>query len=298
MNEAAVTRRRGIFAFAVTTLVWGSTWLVIKSQLGPVPVAWSVTWRFTLACAAMFILAALRRERLVLSPRAMGFAAVVGFFQFCGNFQLVYQAEKYLTSGLVAVMFALLIVPNALFGHLFIGTAVSRRFVLGSAIAIGGIALLMLHEYHIAPPGGSVLLGLILTLGGLLCASIANVLQSGQTARAQSVVVLLAWAMLIGAASNAVFAWITQGPPVFDWSARYMLGVGYLGLVGSVLTFPLYSILLRDWGPGRAAYNGVLIPVVAMALSTLFEGYQWTVLALSGALVVVAGLLVALSGRR
>ena len=298
MNEAAATHRRGIFAFVITTLVWGSTWLVIKDQLGSVPVAWSVTWRFVLACAAMFLLAAVRRERLALGPRALGFAAVVGFFQFGANFQLVYQAELYLTSGLVAVIFALLIVPNALFGHLFIGTVVSRRFVFGSVIAIAGIALLMLHEYRIAPIGGSVLLGLMLTFGAILCASIANVLQSGQTAREQSVVVLLAWAMLLGASCNAAFAWTTQGPPVIDWSARYLLGVSYLGLVGSVLTFPLYSILLRDWGPGRAAYNSVLIPVVAMALSTLFEGYHWTALALGGGLVVLAGLLVALSGRR
>ena len=298
MTDAAAARRRGIFAFVVTTLVWGSTWLVIKGQLGSVPPAWSVTWRFALACAAMFLLAVLRRERLALSPRGLMFAAVVGFFQFCANFQLVYQAERYLTSGLVAVIFALLIVPNALFGRLFIGTAVSRRFVLGSVIAIAGIALLMLHEYRIAPISGSVLLGLILTFGAILCASIANVLQSGQTAREQSVVVLLAWAMLVGAASNAAYAWITQGPPVIDWSAPYLLGVAYLGLVGSVLTFPLYSILLRDWGPGRAAYNGVLIPVVAMAFSTLFEGYHWTALALGGALLVAAGLLVALGGRR
>ena len=298
MTDAAAARRRGIFAFVVTTLVWGSTWLVIKGQLGSVPPAWSVTWRFALACAAMFLLAMLRRERLALSPRGLMFAAVVGFFQFCANFQLVYQAERYLTSGLVAVIFALLIVPNALFGRVFIGTAVSRRFLLGSVIAIAGIALLMLHEYRIAPISGSVLLGLILTFGAILCASIANVLQSGQTAREQSVVVLLAWAMLVGAASNAAYAWITQGPPVIDWSAPYLLGVAYLGLVGSVLTFPLYSILLRDWGPGRAAYNGVLIPVVAMALSTLFEGYHWTALALGGALLVAAGLIVALGGRR
>ena len=298
MTDAAAARRRGIFAFVVTTLVWGSTWLVIKGQLGSVPPAWSVTWRFALACAAMFLLAMLRRERLALSPRGLMFAAVVGFFQFCANFQLVYQAERYLTSGLVAVIFALLIVPNALFGRVFICTAVSRRFLLGSVIAIAGIALLMLHEYRIAPISGSVLLGLILTFGAILCASIANVLQSGQTAREQSVVVLLAWAMLVGAASNAAYAWITQGPPVIDWSAPYLLGVAYLGLVGSVLTFPLYSILLRDWGPGRAAYNGVLIPVVAMALSTLFEGYHWTALALGGAVLVAAGLLVALGGRR
>ena len=298
MSEAAATRRRGIFAFVVTSLVWGSTWLVIKGQLSSVPPAWSVTWRFALACLGMFVLAALRRERLVLSGRSLTLAAVVGFFQFFANFQLVYQAERYLTSGLVAVMFALLIVPNALFARLFIGTKVSKRFLLGSGIAIGGIALLLLHEYRIAPASGSVLLGLVLVTGAILSASVANVMQAGEAARRESILVLLAWAMLAGSVTDAIFAWITTGPPVIDLTLPYLLGVAYLGLIGTVLTFPLYSMLLREWGPGRAAYNGVLIPVVAMALSTLFEGYHWTSLALGGALLGLAGLLVALGGRR
>ena len=298
MKEAAAARTRGIIAFAITTLVWGSTWLVIKTQLGPVPPAWSVTWRFTLACFGMFIFAALRGERLLLGRRGSMLAVVVGFFQFFANFQLVYQSERYLTSGLVAVMFALLIVPNALFARLFIGAQVSRRFLAGSLIAIAGIALLLLHEYHIAPVSGSVVLGLVLVTGAILCASAANVMQASVAARAEAIPVLLAWAMLAGSIGNAVYAWVTSGPPVFDLSPSYLAGVTYLGLVGTVLTFPLYSILLRDWGPGRAAYNGVLIPVVAMALSTLFEGYHWTTLAIGGALLVLAGLTVALGGRR
>lgn len=298
MKEAAAARTRGIIAFAVTTLVWGSTWLVIKTQLGPVPPAWSVTWRFTLACTGMFVFAALRGERLLLGRRGMLLAVVVGFFQFFANFQLVYQSERYLTSGLVAVMFALLIVPNALFARLFIGAQVSRRFLAGSLIAIAGIALLLLHEYHIAPVSGSVVLGLVLVTGAILCASAANVMQASDAARAEAIPVLLAWAMLAGSIGNAIYAWVTTGPPVIDLSPSYLGGVAYLGLVGTVLTFPLYSMLLRDWGPGRAAYNGVLIPVVAMALSTLFEGYHWTVLAIGGALLVLAGLTVALSGRR
>ena len=106
MSEALAARNRGIIAFAVTTLVWGSTWLVIKGQLSSVPPAWSVTWRFALACAGMFTLAAVRRERLLLDRRGLLLAAVVGFFQFFANFQLVYQAERHITSGLVAVFFA------------------------------------------------------------------------------------------------------------------------------------------------------------------------------------------------
>ena len=298
MSEGLVARNRGIIAFAVTTLVWGSTWLVITGQLSSVPPAWSVTWRFALACAGTFLLAAVRREPLLLSARGLLLAGVVGFFQFFANFQLVYQAERHITSGLVAVFFALLIVPNALFGRLFLGTPVSHRFLLGSAIAMGGIALLMLHEYHAAPSGGSVLLGLGLTMSAIMCASAANVMQSGETARQHSIVVLLAWAMLAGTLGDAAYAWVTTGPPVFDTSPAYLLGLAYLGLVGSVLTFPLYSLLLREWGPGRAAYNGVLIPVVAMLLSTVFENYVWTRLALGGAVLVLAGLLVALGGRQ
>ena len=298
MSEALAARNRGIIAFAVTTLVWGSTWLVIKGQLGTVPPAWSVTWRFALACAGMFTLAAVRRERLLLDRRGLLLAAVVGFFQFFANFQLVYQAERHITSGLVAVFFALLIVPNAVFARVFLGNRLSPRFLLGSLIAIGGIALLMLHEYHAAPTGGSVLLGLLLTLGAILCASAANVMQSGAAARQHSIPVLLAWAMLAGTLADAAYAWATTGPPVLDTAPAYLLGVTYLALAGTVLTFPLYSLLLREWGPGRAAYNSVLIPVVAMALSTLFEGYAWTRLAVGGALLVLTGLLVALGGRK
>ncbi|MFM5918659.1 MAG: DMT family transporter [Novosphingobium sp.] len=298
MSENRTVGARGIVAFVITTLVWGSTWLVIKSQLGPVPPAWSVTWRFALAALGMFIFASLRGERLMLGRRGLALAAVIGLFQFFANFQLVYQSERFLTSGLVAVMFALLIVPNALLARIFIGAPISRRFLVGSGIAVGGIALLMVHEYQVANLGGSVVAGLLLVSGAIFCASIANVLQASQTARAEPIPVLLAWAMLAGSLCDAAYAWITTGPPVIDPSPAYLSGVAYLGLVGTVLTFPLYAILLRDWGPGRAAYNSVLIPVVAMALSTLFEGYHWTKLTIGGALLVLAGLTVALGGRK
>lgn len=297
-QASAPAARAGYFAFGLTTLVWGSTWLAIKDQLGAVPPQWSVTWRFALAALGMFALALIRREDLRLDRRAWPVAGAVGFFQFFLNFQMVYQAERYLTSGLVAVLFALLIVPNAVLARSFLGTRITARFAAGSAIAIGGIALLILHEYRSAAASSSILVGLALTGGALLSASIANVLQAGRQARATSIVALLAWAMLAGSLADAAWAWIMTGPPVIDLSPRYLAGVAYLGLIGSVLTFPLYAMLLREWGPGRAAYNGVLIPVVAMALSTLFEGYRWTALAASGAALAVIGLIVALGGRK
>jgi drug/metabolite transporter (DMT)-like permease len=289
---------RSVASFTLVALIWGSTWLVIKDQISAVPPSWTVTWRFLVAAIGMFALAAIRRERLALPPRALAFAALVGVFQFAGNFQFVYRAEHYLTSGLVAVLFALLLVPNALFGRLFLGTVVGKRFLAGSAVALSGIALLLLHEYRIAPPGSGVPLGIVLTICGILCASIANVLLATRRAREHPIVPTIAWAMAFGTLADALFAWITSGAPALDPRPAYLAGIAYLAIVGSVVTFPIYFALIRDWGPGKAAYNGVAVPVVAMALSTLFEGYRWTTLAVVGSMLAMAGLLIALSGRK
>jgi drug/metabolite transporter (DMT)-like permease len=289
---------RSIAAFIFLALVWGSTWLVIKDQISAVPSAWSVVWRFVLAATAMSAFALLRRERMRLTGREMVVAVAMGFFQFSLNFQLIYRSEHYLTSGLVAVVFALMIVPNAILARLVLGAALTRRFLAGSAIALAGIALLMLHEYRIAPPNSGVTTGVLLVTGAIFSVSIGNLLQATQTARAVPVVSLMAWGMIWGVVASASYAIVSVGAPVLDPRPAYLAGIAYLGLVGSALTFPLYSQLIRDWGPGPAAYNGVAVPVVAMILSTLFEGYEWSLLAGAGAVLAMAGLLVALSGRK
>jgi drug/metabolite transporter (DMT)-like permease len=297
-DPAVRSSARNVAAFVVLTLVWGSTWLVIKDQISAVPVGWTVTWRFALATLGMFGLALVRSESLRLTRPALVLAGVTGLFQFAGNFQLVYRSEQYLTSGIVAVLFALLLVPNALLGRVFVGTPVTRRFLGGSAVALVGIALLFLHEYRIAPAGPAVLTGLVLACCALLSASISNVLLATDLARRQTLVPFIAWSMLAGALANALFAWTTSGAPMLDPRPQYLWGIAYLALIGSVLTFPLYTALIRDWGPGKAAYNGVAVPVVAMGLSTLFEGYRWTALAVGGAVLAMAGLLIALGGRK
>ncbi len=299
MNSARSIRSGALLPFLLVALIWGSTWLVIKDQISAVPPGWSVTWRFLLASFGMVILAHFRGESLRLPLGGQRLALLVGVPQFCLNFQFVYRAEHYLTSGIVAVLFAMLLVPNALFSRLFLGTKLSGRFLLGSLVAITGIGLLLLHEYRIAPLDGSaqasVLLGIGFIICALLSASIGNVLQATEQARRMPVIPLLAWAMIWGTVANIVLSWIISGPPQFDPRPQYFAGIVYLALIGSVVTFPLYFGLIRTMGAGRAAYNGVLVPVIAMGLSTMFEGYRWSLLAVAGAVVAMTGLLIALS---
>ena len=289
---------RVLFPFMLVTMIWGSTWIVITGQLGVVPPSWSVTYRFAVAAIAMFAFAAIRRERLGLEPRALAFAAVLGIAQFAFNFNFVYRAEQHITSGLVAVLFALLIVPNTLMGRLFLKTPLEGRFLAGAGIAIVGVGLMILHEYRAAALGpAAVLTGTAFTLAGVTSASTANVMQGTKIARAQSMTVMIALAMLFGTLIDGAFAWITTGPPIIEPTAAYLGGVLYLGVIASAVTFPLYFNIIRAVGPGQAAWSSVLIPIIAMGFSTVFEDYRWAPLSIAGGAMALVGLVIAVAKR-
>jgi drug/metabolite transporter (DMT)-like permease len=96
-------------------------------------------------------------------------------------------------------------------------------------------------------------MGIALAIGAVLSVSVANVTQASQIARRQPLVPLVAWSMLWGAAANAAIALTLAGPPVIDTQLTSLAGIAYLAIAGSVITFPLYFALIRDWGPGKAA---------------------------------------------
>jgi drug/metabolite transporter (DMT)-like permease len=293
------TTRGGVaLPFILVTLIWSSTWIVIRDQIGSVPASWSVCYRFLLAGVAMAIFAKMRRVPLGIGPAGLLFATALGVAQFVMNFNFVYRAEHFLTSGVVAVLYAMLLIPNSIFAWLIFRQPVSRAFIGGSVVAVTGIILMLLHEYRgatVRPE--AVLLGAAFSIAGLLSASAANVMQGMQIARRLPMVAVLTWAMLIGAALDAGLALATVGPPMFDTRPAYLLGVAWLGIAGSVVTFPLYFSLIQRMGAGRAAYTSVLIPVIAMLISTLVEGYRWSPLAISGALLAVAGMAIALRAK-
>jgi drug/metabolite transporter (DMT)-like permease len=146
--------------------------------------------------------------------------------------------------------------------------------------------------------GRAVAIGIGLTLIGVLSASVSNVMQSTVAMRSRPVVTMVAWGMLYGTLANIVIALVGYGPPVFEQRLGYWLGVIYLGLFASALAFTFYFNIIRAVGPGKAAYSSVLVPIIAMAFSTAFEGYHWSSLAVSGGLLALAGLVIALGSAR
>ena len=298
-RHASFFEPRVLFPFLLITLIWGSTWLVIRDQLGTVPAGWSVTYRFIIAAAAMFALAKYRGESLRIGREGHLLALGFGIPQFVFNFNFVYAAEQYITSGVVAVVFALLLVPNSALAWLFLKHRISGRFLAGSAVAVTGVGLLFLHEIRTATASpGAVMVGIGLTLLGVLSASAANIMQATEKLRARPIAAMLAWGMLYGTIVNAAFGWVAYGPPVLEYRFGYWLGLVYLGLFASALAFTLYFRIIREVGPGRAAYSSLLVPIIAMAFSTLFEGYRWSLLAIGGGALALFGLGIALKSSR
>ena len=290
---------RVLFPFLIVTLIWGSTWFVVRGQIAEVPPSWSVTYRFLFAGILMLGIAMFSGHRIRFTRHELAYAALVGGLQFTFNFNLVYEAEHHITSGLVAVIFALLVLPNAILGRIFLGNRFSRRFMGGSLLAMVGIALLFAHEVRTDPSSADeTLLGVGLTIAAVLTASVPNVMQASARARALPMTSLLGWSMLFGTAANAIWSWLTVGPPVIGHSLGYFLGLAYLVVAASALTFTLYFNLIRDIGPAKAGFSNVLIPVIAMGISTVFEGYRWAPLTVVGGVIVVIGMVIALAPTR
>jgi drug/metabolite transporter (DMT)-like permease len=285
--------------FIIFTAIWGSTWIVIRSQLGTVPPQWSVTYRFFIAAVAMAALARWKGDSLRLGRQGLIAASFLGFTQFCLNFNAVYLAERHITSGLVATVFALLLIPASLMGWVLLHHRPSRRFAWGSLVAVVGIVMLFVHEIREHPADTrQIAAGIGLTLVGMFGAAIANVVQARPEFRKFPLFGLLAWSMAAGALIDGVIAFTMTGPPMFDSRPTYWLGVVYLALFASVLTFSLYYPVVRKIGPAKASYSSVLVPIIAMGFSTAFEEYHWTGLTVAGAVLALGGMAAAMRKDR
>lgn len=140
--------------------------------------------------------------------------------------------------------------------------------------------------------------GLVIALAGTMSFSAGNLLSSRMQAMGLHRTVTNSWAMLIGATVltlGSLAAGLSFEP---EWTPRYFGSLVYLAVPGSVIGFTAYLTLVGRIGPERAAYCTVLFPFVALAVSTVFEGYRWSATAVAGLLLVVIGNLVAFNVAR
>jgi drug/metabolite transporter (DMT)-like permease len=284
--------------YALVVLIWGTTWFAIKFQLGVVAPEISLVYRFAIASVCVFLYARVTGSPLRLSWPEHRFVALQGLTLFCLNYWMTYLSTQYLTSGLVAVTFTTMILANLVNSRLFFGTSLEPRVVVAAVAGMVGVALLFLPELQAAMGDPTVALGAALGLAGTLCASFGNMAAIRNTRQGLPVLTVNAYGMAYGAAGLALIAALRGTPIDFDPSWPYVISLLYLALAGTSLAFGLYLVLLKRIGAARAAYSSVLFPVVALAVSTVFEGYRWTLPAFVGLAILIAGNAIALGGAR
>ena len=284
--------------YAATVLIWGTTWYGIKLQLGVVAPEVSLAYRFGIASALLFAWCALRRPKLRFSRREHGFAALLGFFLFALNYELFYLATGSVTTGLVALSFSLMVVLNALFGALFLGSPVRPRVLLGGVMGAAGIALVYWPE--VAGLGGAhaTLGGLVLCVLGTTSVSLGNIVSARNQRAGMPVVETNAVAMGYGALFMVLAALAAGRAFDFDPAFAYTGSLVYLAVFGSVIAFGCYLTLLGRIGADRAAYAMILHPLVALVVSTALEGFRWGWLAAFGVALVLAGNVLVLTRAR
>lgn len=286
------------FLYVITVLIWGSTWLAIKLQLGTVAPELSVAYRFLLAALILFVYSKWRGLNLRFSRSQHAFMALQGLMLFSLNYVMVYFSETYVTSGLVAVLFSAVIILNVMFGALFLRNAVQGRVVAGALVGVVGVALIFWPELRGLQVDSLRALGIGLGLCAAVSASLGNIVSARNQRAKLPVIQTNAYGMLYGSLATLAFAVLRGTQFSFELSAGYLGSLLYLALFGSVIAFGSYLTLLGRIGADRVAYVNVFVPVIALALSAVFEGLHLGWFEFAGVALVLLGNVIVVGSKR
>ena len=276
-------------ATVTCAVVWGTSWYAITLQFGVVDPITSLAYRFGLAALLLFAWCRVRGEAVALTRAQQTAAAGVGLCSFTIDYGLTYLAETHLVSAIVAVVFAALAFVNLVVFRVVVGARGPRVAWAAAGLGFLGVALLSATEIAGAAANAQVWRGLIMAFAAVLAAACGNLFARRGEQAGAPLQGSLAWAMAYGAVLLAAFATMTGRPWTFDVRPGYVASLVYLAVAASVIAFLLYFGLARRRGYTTAAYILSLTPVLAVAMSTWFEGKTWSRWGVIGIGLVLAG---------
>jgi drug/metabolite transporter (DMT)-like permease len=281
--------------YATVVILWGASWLPLRLQLGVVSPEVSAMWRFLLGGLVVFGWLIAVKGRVAFSLADHGRFAILGATMFSFNFVSAYYAGFHLNGGLLAVLFSLTAVINPIYAALLGRGGLNVRIVSGAIIGVIGVALLFGPKIVAVDGQTGTLTGVLLMLLSIVIFSTGNMFSAAFQARGLPVLSANAWSMLYGTAFIALFALARGQPFIVEWTPKYVLSILWLAIAGTAIGFFAYVTLIGRIGTGRTGYVTVLMPLVALVLSTFFEGYVWTIYAFFGVALVMVGNAIVLS---
>lgn len=275
--------------YGLVVVIWGTTWIAIFLQQGPVAAPVSIFWRFAVASATiMLVLLALRRLR-TLALRDHLFCLLQGCCVFCFNFWCFYTAAAWINTGLESVIFSMAVLYNAINCFIFFGQRPPARFWYAALLGLCGIITLFWEDVVASGWNNGLLLGIGLSALGTYGFSLGNMISMRHQRRGIETMTTNAWAMFYGTVMIGIIALIRGDNFMPEWTVSYIGALLYLAIFGSVIAFGAYFTLVGRIGPGKAAYSTLLFPLVALSISTVYEGYVWHLNGILGLLLILTG---------
>ncbi|MGS2721039.1 DMT family transporter [Paraglaciecola aestuariivivens] len=284
--------------FSVVVLIWGSTWLAITFQFGEVDPTLSVAYRFLIAALILYGYCKFKGLSLSL-PRHIHYKLMgVGLCLYTLDYTMLYQSQQYIISAIVALMSSGMVYINVLLRRVLLNKPIRAEVIVGATLGMFGIALIFLPEFSKVSANQFLLLGIGWALGSFFFASLGNVISERVLDHGTPIIQMNFWAMGYGVIFIFIAALVNGAEFTLPTQPQYYYSMLYLAVFGSVLAFGAYMQLVKQMGSDKAAYVVLVYPIVALILSTLFEGYQWHIEALIGVGVVLVGNAIAMGKLR
>jgi drug/metabolite transporter (DMT)-like permease len=282
-------RTRSLLAFALLAFIWGTTWLAIKFVVREMPPLTAAALRFAVAAVLLAAFAGWRGSSLGWRrlPRAeRRLLLTLSLLMFAVPYALIFYGEQYITSALTAILFASAPAFTLLYDSLRVGrNLVTRERLVGLGLAFAGI-LIIFGPRLSGPP--TELLGALAIVAAAATSSIAVVLAK-HGGHGIDTLVGTTWQMGLGACWLLLAALALERPAVKNYSAAAVLGLAYLALLGSCVTFVIFYGLLKQMAPVQLSSLAFITPVVAVFVGWLVLDEVLGATTLVGAVVVLAG---------
>ncbi|MFW1799590.1 DMT family transporter [Acinetobacter nematophilus] len=276
--------------YVLVVVIWGTTWIAISlQQQSGISVNVAVFWRFFISAMCLFALILLCRKKHKLALNDHLFCMLQACCIFGFNFVCFYFAVQYISSGLEAVIFSMAVIFNTLNAKIFFKQKISKGFYPAALLGGLGIIALFWHDVMGSSLNQYTLMGIGLCILGTYGFSLGNMISTRHQKKGLDIFTTNAYGMLYGSILMALIAVMKQDEFFPSMQLSAVSALLYLAVFGSVIGFTAYFYLVGRIGAGKAAYSTLLFPLVALVISTFWEGYQWHINAVIGVILILCG---------
>ena len=290
--------KSNLLLFLGALLFWSATWSIIgltqvNIDLDPTI---SVFTRFILAGLIILAYVILTNRKLIFSLKEHFYFFILGIFLYSGNYIFFYHSNVYLPSNIPATVFCLITIFNILGEKFIFKKPITSMTLSGALLGITGIGIIFYQDFVNFDLNSGTTLGLMFALFATLSASAGNLIAI-YNKRNYNIPLLqnVAFAMIYGALVALIVSLVKGAEfyiPVNNFS--YLLGQAYLIIFGSIISFLCYIRFIENTSASTGGYIGVVMPILALMISMIFEDVRPDIFFLTGLPVALIGLLLIL----